>query len=154
MNFVNPDQQSICNLLGEINTIAIVGLSPNNARPSFRVAEILLSFGYHIVPVRPQIESILGAQAYPDLESIPFQVDLVDVFRASEHVPNIVKSCIKLSIKKLWLQDGVINEKSALLAQQSGITVVMNRCMARDLFQLCNESEQARIIATNSSYGV
>jgi predicted CoA-binding protein len=153
MNFVNPEPQSICKLLGEIRTIAIVGLSPNSVRPSFRVAQLLQNFGYRIVPINPQIDSILGERAFPDLESVPFLVDLVDVFRTPEHVPKIVESCIKLGIRNLWLQDGVIHEKSALLAQQSGITVVMNRCMARDLTQLCNEEQQARIISSHKSNG-
>lgn len=146
MTFFNPDQQSICQLLGEIHTIAIVGLSPNTARPSFRVAQVLQSAGYRIIPVRPLIDSVLGELAYPDLESIPFPVDLVDVFRASEHVPAITESCIKLGIKNLWLQDGVIHEGSALRAQQAGMTVVMDRCMARDYVQLCKAGKQERII--------
>jgi predicted CoA-binding protein len=147
MTYLNPDLDRICQLLREVHTIAVVGLSPNSARPSFRVAQALQSVGYRIVPVRPLIDSVLGEQAYPDLESIPFPVDIVEVFRASEHVPAIVENCIKLGIKNLWLQDGVIHEESALRAQQAGITVVMNRCMARDYTQLCNSSAQARIIA-------
>jgi predicted CoA-binding protein len=97
--------------------------------------------------VRPLIESVLGEQAYPDLESIPFKVDLVDVFRAPDHVPAIVESCIKLGINNLWLQDGVIHEEAALRAQQAGISVVMDRCIARDYSQLFNATKQARIIS-------
>ena len=153
MTFFNPDPQSICQLLGEIHTIAIVGLSPNTARPSFRVAQTLQGFGYRIVPVHPQIESILGEQAYPALESIPFPVDLVDVFRAPEYVPAIVESCINLGIKNLWLQDGVIHEHAANYARQSGINVVMDRCMARDYVQLCKAGEQERIIHSHLPNG-
>jgi len=79
----------------------------------------------------------LGEPAYADLESIPFPVDMVEVFRAPEHVPAIVDSCIRLGIRKLWLQDGVVHEAAALRAQQAGITVVMDRCMLRDHTQLC-----------------
>jgi len=82
-----------------------------------------------------------GEQAYADLESIPFPVDIVEVFRTPEHVPAIVESCITLEIKNLWLQDGVIHEKSALRAVQAGMTVVMDRCMARDT-QMCNARSQ------------
>ena len=153
MTFFNPDPQNICQLLGNIRTIAIVGLSPNIARPSFRVAQALQGFGYRIVPVHPQIESILGEQAYPDLEGIPFPVDLVDVFRAPEHVPAIVESCIKLGIKNIWLQDGVIHEKAAFDARQAGIYVVMDRCMARDYVQLYKAGEQERIIHTHLPKG-
>ncbi len=137
MAFTNPPDEDICRLLRESHTVAVVGLSPNTARPSFHVAKALQGFGHRIVPVRPLVEEVLGETAYPDLESIPFPVDIVDVFRAAEHVPAIVDSCIKLGIKKLWLQDGVVNEAAALRAQQAGITVVMDRCMFRDHTQLC-----------------
>jgi predicted CoA-binding protein len=138
MTYANPSPDHICQLLSEVRTIAVVGLSPNTERPSYRVAQLLQIAGYRIVPVRPLIDNVLGEKAYPDLESIPFPVDIVDVFRAPEHVPAIVESCIKLGIKRLWLQDGVIHEEAALRAQQAGIIVVMNRCMARDYTQLCN----------------
>lgn len=137
MTFSNPRPDDICRLLHDAHTVAVVGLSPNTARPSFHVAKALQGFGHRIVPVRPLVQEVLGEQAYPDLESIPFPVDLVDVFRAPEHVPAIVDSCIKLGIKKLWLQDGVVHEEAALRAQQAGITVVMDRCMFRDHTQLC-----------------
>jgi len=137
MNFSNPGANQICQLLHQVHSIAVVGLSPNQARPSFRVARGLQSFGYRIIPVRPLIDEVLGEKAYPNLESLPELPDLVDVFRAAEHVPAIVESCIKLGIKNLWLQEGVIHEAAAQLAQQAGITVVMNRCIWRDRVQLC-----------------
>ena len=126
-------------MLRSIHTIAVVGLSPNPERPSFRVARAMQGYGFRIVPVRPQIREVLGEQAYADLESLPFRVDMVDVFRAPAHVPAIVDSCIALGITRLWLQDGVIHEKAAQRAQAAGITVVMDRCMWRDYSQLCGE---------------
>jgi predicted CoA-binding protein len=138
MSFSNPSPEDICKLLREVHTVAVVGLSPNTARPSFRVAQALQSFGYRLFPVRPMVTEVLGEKAYPDLESLPEVPDIVDVFRASEHVPAIVDSCIKLGVKNLWLQDGVVHEEAALRAQQAGITVVMDRCMFRDHTQLCN----------------
>jgi predicted CoA-binding protein len=137
MSFVNPSPEDICRLLREVHTIAVVGLSPNRARPSFGVAQALQSFGYRILPVRPLVSEVLGEKAYPDLESLPELPDIVEVFRAPEHVPAIVESCIQLGIKKLWLQDGVVREAAALRARQAGITVVMDRCMLRDHKQLC-----------------
>jgi len=137
MKFTNPSAEDICKLLNEVHTIAVVGLSPNSARPSFGVAKALQSFGYRIFPVRPMITEVLGEKAYSDLESLPEVPDIVDVFRASEHVPAIVDSCIKLGIKKIWLQDGVIHEEAALRAKQAGITLVMDRCMYRDHTRLC-----------------
>ena len=137
MNFTNPSPEEICQLLRESHSVAVVGLSPNPARPSFNVAKALQGFGHRILPVRPLVESVLGEKAYPDLESLPEIPDLVDVFRAAEHVPAIVDSCIRLGIKKLWLQDGIVHEAAALRAQQAGITVVMDRCMLRDHSRLC-----------------
>jgi uncharacterized protein len=137
MTFYNPKSEDICKLLREVHSVAVLGLSPNPGRPSFRVAQALQGFGYRIFPVRPMIEEVLGERAYPDLESLPEIPDIVDVFRAPEHVPAIVDSCIRLGIKNLWLQDEVIHEEAALRAQQAGITVVMNRCMFRDYTQLC-----------------
>lgn len=132
MQFTNPAPDEIRRLLNEVHSIAVVGLSPNPARPSFRVAQGLQGFGYHIMPVRPLVDKVLGEKAFPDLESLPELPDIVDVFRAAEHIPAIVDSCIKLGIKNLWLQEGIINEKAALRAQEAGITVVMDRCMWRD----------------------
>jgi len=132
MQFTNPATDEIMRLLGKVRSIAVIGLSPNQSRPSFRVAQGLQSFGYRILPVRPMVDEVLGEKAYPDLESLPELPDIVDVFRASEHVPAIVDSCIKLGIKNIWLQEGVIHEDAAMLAKQAGITVVMDRCMWRE----------------------
>jgi predicted CoA-binding protein len=112
--------------------VAVLGLSPNPARPSFRVAQGMQGFGYRIIPVRPMVAEVLGEKAYPDLESLPESPDIVNVFRASEHVPAIVESCIRLGIKNLWLQDGVINEAAAQRATEAGITVVMDMCIWRE----------------------
>ena len=133
MQFSNPHPDEINRLLREIHSVAVLGLSPKPDRPSFRVARGLQSHGYRIIPVRPMVAEVLGEKAYPDLESLPELPDIVDVFRAPEHVPAIVDSCIKLGIRKLWLQEGVINEEAALRAQQAGITVVMDLCIWREL---------------------
>ena len=130
--FANPDTESIRRLLQQIHTVAVVGLSPNPARPSFRVARGLQSLGLRIIPVRPMVVEVLGEPAYPDLASLPELPDTVDVFRAAEHVPAIVESCIKLGIKHLWLQEGIVHEAAAQRAQDAGITVIMNRCLWRD----------------------
>jgi predicted CoA-binding protein len=133
MQFTNPSPDEIDRLLREIHSVAVLGLSPNPARPSFRVAQGLQSYGYRIMPVRPMVAEVLGEKAYSDLESLPELPDIVDVFRASEHIPAIVESCIRLGIKKLWLQEGVVNEAAALRAKEAGITVVMDLCIWREL---------------------
>ncbi len=138
MAFINSTGAQICQLLQSIHSIAVIGLSPNTTRPSFRVASGLQSAGYRIIPVRPLIDQVLGEKAYPNLESLPELPDIVDVFRASEHVPAIVESCIKLGIKNLWLQEGVIHEAAAQRAFEAGIKVVMNRCMWRDYMRCYN----------------
>ncbi|GAB4122777.1 MAG: CoA-binding protein [Sideroxydans sp.] len=136
MAFQNPDQTVIRDLLRRVHSVAVVGLSPNPARPSFRVAQALQAYGYRIIPVRPLVREVLGERAYPDLASLPAIPDIVDVFRAPEHVPAIVDECIRLGIRHLWLQDGVIHESAALRAQAAGILVVMDRCMYRDRARL------------------
>lgn len=144
MAFNNPSASQIRQLLQNIHSIAVIGLSPNPARPSFRVANGLQNAGYRIIPVRPLIDQVLGEKAFPDLESLPTLPDIVDVFRTAEHVPAIVESCIKLGIKNLWLQEGVIHEAAAQCACEAGITVVMNRCMWRDYMQLRNNQAEAK----------
>lgn len=132
MSNFKPDQAGICRMLRNIRNIAVVGLSPNSDRPSFRVAQGMQELGYRIIPVRPKITAVLGEPAFPDLASVPGQIDLVNVFRAPEHVPAIVDECIRLGIKNLWLQDGVVHEVAASRAQIAGITVVMDMCLWRD----------------------
>ncbi len=136
MAFVNPNSEAIVKLLRSVHSIAVVGLSPKPSRPSYCVAEAMQSFGYRIIPVRPAVDELLGEQAYPDLYALPETPDLVDVFRASEHVGPIVDACIELGIEAIWLQDGVINEAAAKKAQAAGITVIMDRCIYRDYLKL------------------
>ena len=128
----NPTPDQIRSLLREVKTIAVVGLSPRAERPSYRVSRAMQGFGYRIVPVRPAVTEVLGEKAYARLSDIPFPVDLVDVFRNADEVGPIVDECIALGIKRLWLQDGVVNEEAARKARAAGITVVMDRCVWRD----------------------
>ncbi len=128
----NPTPDQIRSLLREVKTIAVVGLSPRAERPSYRVSRAMQGFGYRIVPVRPAVAEVLGEKAYARLSDIPFTVDLVDVFRNADEVGPIVDECIALGVKRLWLQDGVVNEEAAERARAAGITVVMDRCVWRD----------------------
>ena len=137
MSFANPNSEEICQMLRSIHTIAVVGLSPNPARPSFQVSSAMQKHGYRMVPVRPLVPAVLGETAYADLESLPFKVDIVNVFRTSEQVPAIVESCIQLGVPRLWLQLGVIHEEAAQRARDAGLVVVMDRCIWRDFSHLC-----------------
>jgi predicted CoA-binding protein len=135
--FANPDLEEIRALLERANTLAVVGLSPKPARPSYQVAQAMQNFGYRIIPVRPAVDAVLGEKAWPDLHDVPEPFDIVDVFRAPQHVDPVVDACIELQVPALWLQDGVVNEAAALRAQRAGIFVVMDRCIYRDYKQLC-----------------
>lgn len=130
--FTNPSPDQIRSLLQAVKTIAVVGLSPRAERPSYRVSRSMQGFGYRIVPVRPAVSEVLGEKAYARLSDMPFVPDLVDVFRASAEVGPIVDECIALGVKRIWLQDGVIDEAAAARALAAGITVVMDRCVWRD----------------------
>ena len=132
MAFANPDSETIRKILSDATTVAVVGLSPKTDRDSHGVAKALQQFGYHIIPVRPGVDKILGEVAFADLQSLPEVPDIVDVFRNSTAVPGIVDDCIEIGAKVLWLQEGVVDEESALRAQQHGITVVMDKCMFKE----------------------
>jgi predicted CoA-binding protein len=134
--FTNPSSSEIRALLQQINSIAVVGLSPKPGRPSHRVAKAMQGFGYRIIPVRPAVDEILGEKAWADLFALQEKPDLVNVFRAPQHVDPIVDACIELGISALWLQDSVINEEAAHRAQRAGMTVIMDRCIYRDYLTL------------------
>lgn len=134
--FANPSANEIRALLLRTKTIAVIGLSASPMRPSHSVARALQGFGYRIIPVNPAVTEVLGEKAYPSLRALPEPVDLVDVFRESRHVAEIVDDCIPLKRPVLWLQDGVIDKAAALRAQEAGLTVVMDRCIYRDYLQL------------------
>ena len=136
MTFANPDDDALRALLKTVKTIAVVGLSPHPARPSYRVAQAMQRYGYRIVPVRPLVDAVLGEQAYASLTDIPFAVDLVDVFRAPEHVPAIVDQCLALHLPAIWLQEGIVVDAAAQRAQAGGMTVVMDRCLLKDYVRL------------------
>lgn len=130
--FENPGRAERCALLARVKTIAVVGLSPNPARPSFGVAASLQGFGYTIIPVHPAVKDVLGVKAYARLADIGGPVDLVNVFRQTQFVSGIVDECLALGLKAIWLQDGVIDEAAAERARAAGMFVVMDRCIYRD----------------------
>ncbi len=124
----------IANLLREVTSIAIVGLSPKENRPSNMVGRYLLEAGYTIYPVNPGQKEILGQVCYADLRSIPHSIDIVDIFRKSEDVFQIAEQLIELNPlpRSVWMQEGIVNEEAADLARSKGIFVVMNRCIKVD----------------------
>ena len=123
------DLPAIKKLLATAKTIAVVGLSPKESRPSNMVARYLIEAGYTVIPVNPGQEEILGLDCYPDLGSIPTHVDIVDIFRRSEDVPPIVDEAIAIGAKAVWMQEGVVHAEAARTAQAAGLMVVMDRCL-------------------------
>ena len=122
MNTVDVIQAQLTNS----KTIAVVGLSPDPERPSHYVSKYLQGQGYRIIPVNPLLQEVLGEKCYPDLSSIPEPVDMVDIFRRSEHVGPIVETAIAIGAKYVWMQDGVVNEAAASSAMKAGLSVVMD----------------------------
>jgi predicted CoA-binding protein len=116
-------------ILGKYHTVAVVGLSNDDMRPAYSVAEYLKAAGYRIIPVNPDETEVLGEKAYPDLLSIPEPVDIVDIFRRSEHVPPHVDEAIAIGAKVIWMQLGIRNEAAAAKARAAGLEVVQDRCM-------------------------
>ena len=130
------NDQQMRELLEQTQTIAIVGLSPKPERPSHRIAKFLQSCSYKIVPVRPAIKTLFGEPVYKVLNEIPFTVDLVNVFRAPQHVPEIVEQCIQCNIKAIWLQEGIVHEDAAESAQKAGISIIMDKCIYKEIVRL------------------
>ena len=127
--FANPDDDAIRRLLERVRRIAVVGLSPKPHRDSHRVARYLLDRGYEVVPVYPREEEILGRKVYRRVQDVPGGVDLVDVFRRSEELPEVIDDALVARAGALWLQLGCIDEAGARRARAAGLTVVMDRCV-------------------------
>ncbi len=119
----------ISEILKHARNIAVVGLSSSPLRPSHGVAAYMQTQGYHIIPVNPNIEEALGEQAYPSLLKVPEKIDIVDIFRRSDAVAEVVDQAIELKVPAIWMQEGVIDEKAAAKARAAGIFVVMDRCI-------------------------
>ena len=141
MEFENPSDAEIREILAHPTTVAVVGCSDNPARDSFRIAKLLRSRDFRVIPVNPTLASAallstFGDKCYPDLASIPGPVEMVDVFRRPEYLPGIVEEAIAKGARILWCQLGVIHLEAAARAQQAGIRVVMDRCPAIEYSRL------------------
>jgi len=116
--------------------VAIVGASSNPERPSHRVVSYLMKHGYHVMPVNPHEQEILGKTSYPDLKSIPEKVEVVNIFRKSGDVMPIVEEAIEIGAKVVWMQEGIINEEATAKARDAGLLVVMDKCMRKQHIRL------------------
>jgi predicted CoA-binding protein len=131
-----PTDEQIAHLLRTARVIAVVGLSSKKWRASYGVSEFLQSVGYRIIPVNPREREVLGEKVYERLEDIPEKPDIVDVFRRSEAVPEIVDSAIRIGAKAVWMQEGVANEEAAERARAAGLLVVQDTCILREHHRL------------------
>lgn len=122
----------ILDILKNARTIAVVGLSSKRHRPSYGVAEYLQATGYRIIPVNPHEKEVLGERCYARLEDIPEKVDVVDIFRRSKYVPEVVESAIRIGARAIWMQEGVVHPEAAERARQAGLAVVMNLCILKE----------------------
>jgi predicted CoA-binding protein len=123
---------SIEEILREAKTIAVVGLSGRRFRPSYGVSEYMQSAGYRVIPVNPNEAGVLGEKAYARLEDVPEAVDIVNIFRRSEFVPEIVDAAIRKGAKVVWMQEGIEHFAAAEKARAAGIAVVMDRCILKE----------------------
>ena len=123
------DALTIQRVLHTAKTIAIVGLSSNPMRPSYFVAFYLARHGYHIIPVNPREREVLGQRSYASLADVPVPVDVVDVFRAPDALPEIARAAVGIGARTLWCQYNVVNEEGARIAEAGGLSVVMDRCL-------------------------
>lgn len=126
---------NIQEMLTPPKTIAIVGLSDRPERPSYQVAAYLQAQGFKIIPVNPTVKEVLGEKSYPSIKDIPdnIHIDTIDIFRKSEAVPAIIQEIVDLGIKPMiWMQEGVISPEGQSLAQQNGMSVIMNFCMKKE----------------------
>ena len=128
--------KKIRKILRESKTIAVVGLSPKPHRPSHEVARYLMEAGYTIIPVNPGHDALLGLTCYPNLRAIPTQIDMVDIFRRSEAVMNIIDDAVAVGARFIWMQEGIVNQEAAAKAEAAGLIVVMNRCTKIDHMNL------------------
>jgi Predicted CoA-binding protein len=129
MAYEHPSREQLKELLERSNTIAVVGLSDKPDRTSYLVSQAMQAKGYRIIPVNPNADTILGEKSYATLRDIPEPVDIVNVFRRSEHTPPVAEEAVAIGAKALWLQLGIANEETAAIAQEGGLFVVMDRCI-------------------------
>ncbi len=128
----NPAPEVIKELIDRARTIAVVGLSANPSRPSFRVSQYLKEAGFRVIPINPGISEVLGERAFPDLLAVGEPVDIVDIFRKGEAAPDLVEQAIRIKARSVWLQEGVISPSAFKRGEEAGLIMVMDRCLLKE----------------------
>lgn len=124
--------EEIRKILEEYKVVAVVGMSKDPMKPGHYVPKFLIKQGYRIIPVNPTVDEVLGLKSYPSLMDVPENIEVVDVFRRPEHVPEVAEQAVKKKAKVLWLQEGIYNPQAVDIAKKGGLTVVWNRCIMKE----------------------
>jgi predicted CoA-binding protein len=138
---LSPEDRELRALLGDVHTVAVVGLSSRRGRPSFEVASYLQEHGYRIVPINPNESEVLGERAYATLADVPpdVRIDVVDVFRRAEETPPVARDAVGAGARVLWLQEGIVSEEAARIATEAGLEVIMGVCIRHVRARLMGE---------------
>jgi uncharacterized protein len=136
---LSPEDRELRALLGDVLTIAVVGLSSKPNRPSLEVARYLQEHGYRIVPVNPKETEVLGERAHASLADVPERIDVVDVFRRAEETPAIAREAVAIGARVLWLQEGIVSDEAARIATEGGLEVIMGVCIRHVRARLMGE---------------
>ncbi|AUJ26500.1 MULTISPECIES: CoA-binding protein [Virgibacillus] len=129
MTWENPTNEELKQILATAKTIAVVGLSNNPERTSYQIAKIMQQEGYKIIPVNPTVEEVLGEKAYTSLSEVPDSIDIINVFRKPEFLPEIAEQAVKTSCRVFWAQQGIVNEEAYHYLKRHGFTVIMDLCI-------------------------
>ena len=138
---LTPEDRELRAMLGDVHTIAVVGLSSKPRRPSYEVARYLQEHGYRIVPINPNETEVLGERAYPTLADVPddVRIDVVDVFRRAEETPPVARAAVAAGARVLWLQEGIVSDEAARIATEGGLDVIMGVCIKHVRARLMGE---------------
>src|SRR5699024_1053507 len=129
MSWKNPENEQVKSILEEATTIAVVGLSNNPERTSYQISKDMQDNGYKIIPVNPKVDEVLGEKAYASLLDVKENIDIINVFRRSEHLPSIAKEAVQTNCRVFWAQQGVVNEEAYQYLKEHDFTVMMNLCI-------------------------
>lgn len=129
MSWENPSKEELQKILEEAKTIAVVGLSNNEEKTAYQISKIMQAEGYRIIPVNPSVDEVLGEKAYPTLKDVPEKIDIINVFRRPEYLPDVAKDAADTDCKVFWAQQGIINEEAYHYLKERNFTVIMDLCI-------------------------
>lgn len=129
MAWQNPSNEKLSSILQAAKTIAVVGLSNNQDKTAYQISQRMQQLGYKIIPINPTVDEVLGEKAYPTLAEVPEKIDIINVFRRPEHLPDVAKDAVNTDCRMFWAQQGIVNEDAFHLLKDQGFEVVMDLCI-------------------------